>query len=283
MAPPHHRERGATGDRDRTARPPLLLLGQAVDPVSTRAGTLVLDPAARVTEMYEPDVGTGLRTAPPPRDEDGVDIGALAQVEQDGRDGALLYDDLDPRIIALTSDLDDGLDDVPWRLLAAAADWPDGPEDDDPDPGPVPRHDGPLLLTARVGAPTPAPATGQGTPPTTAQPFRPIVAAALDRVLRDRARPETDGPPRDPAPVAEDQSDARRPLVLRPADRQDISVAENTGGAVGPVLRDDAIRAMVTEIVREELAGELGERITRNVRRLVRREIREALASGDLG
>lgn len=39
------------------------------------------------------------------------------------------------------------------------------------------------------------------------------------------------------------------------------------------------MRAMLTEIVHQELAGALGERITRNVRKLVRKEINRALAS----
>lgn len=44
-------------------------------------------------------------------------------------------------------------------------------------------------------------------------------------------------------------------------------------------LDEDALRDMVSEIVRQELQGELGERITRNVRKLVRREIHRALLS----
>lgn len=45
------------------------------------------------------------------------------------------------------------------------------------------------------------------------------------------------------------------------------------------VLDEDALRDMVSEIVRQELQGALGERITRNVRKLVRREIHRALMS----
>ncbi len=45
------------------------------------------------------------------------------------------------------------------------------------------------------------------------------------------------------------------------------------------VLDEDALRDLVTELVREELQGAMGEKITRNVRRLVRREIRRALAA----
>lgn len=47
-------------------------------------------------------------------------------------------------------------------------------------------------------------------------------------------------------------------------------------------LDEESLRELVTDIVREELQGALGERITRNVRKLVRREIHRALAAQDL-
>lgn len=47
-------------------------------------------------------------------------------------------------------------------------------------------------------------------------------------------------------------------------------------------LDEDTLREMVTDIVRQELQGALGERITRNVRKLVRREIHRALTSHEL-
>ncbi|MEO1798036.1 MAG: hypothetical protein AAFR53_13640 [Pseudomonadota bacterium] len=47
-------------------------------------------------------------------------------------------------------------------------------------------------------------------------------------------------------------------------------------------IDEEILRDMVSEIVRAELQGELGERITRNVRKLVRREINRALAGQDL-
>ncbi|MGV6850431.1 MAG: hypothetical protein ACWA5A_18820 [Marinibacterium sp.] len=49
------------------------------------------------------------------------------------------------------------------------------------------------------------------------------------------------------------------------------------------VLDEATLRELVTDIVREELQGALGERITRNVRKLVRREIHRALAAQELG
>ncbi len=45
------------------------------------------------------------------------------------------------------------------------------------------------------------------------------------------------------------------------------------------VIDEEALRDMVSDIVRQELQGALGERITRNVRKLVRREINRVLAS----
>ena len=45
---------------------------------------------------------------------------------------------------------------------------------------------------------------------------------------------------------------------------------------------EDSLRELVSDIVRQELQGRLGERITRNVRKLVRREIQRALAELDL-
>lgn len=44
-----------------------------------------------------------------------------------------------------------------------------------------------------------------------------------------------------------------------------------------PFQDEVALRALVSEIIREELQGELGNRITRNVRKLVRQEIETAM------
>ncbi|UMA63481.1 hypothetical protein LVO79_10475 [Roseivivax marinus] len=50
-----------------------------------------------------------------------------------------------------------------------------------------------------------------------------------------------------------------------------------------PAVADDVdLRALVADIVREELQGVLGERITRNVRKLVRREIQRALIGHEI-
>lgn len=58
--------------------------------------------------------------------------------------------------------------------------------------------------------------------------------------------------------------------------------SEGDDAGQGLVLDEEALRDMVSEIVRQELQGALGERITRNVRKLVRREIQRALTAHDL-
>lgn len=45
---------------------------------------------------------------------------------------------------------------------------------------------------------------------------------------------------------------------------------------------EDALREIISDVVREELQGEMGKRITRNIRKLVRREIRIALATDEI-
>jgi len=60
-------------------------------------------------------------------------------------------------------------------------------------------------------------------------------------------------------------------------DDLDESIAAYLAG--GSRIDQDMLREMVTQAVREELNGEMGERITRNIRKLVRREIANALSS----
>ncbi|NOD92031.1 hypothetical protein GS636_04435 [Ruegeria sp. HKCCD4884] len=47
-------------------------------------------------------------------------------------------------------------------------------------------------------------------------------------------------------------------------------------------MDEEDLRALIAEVVRQELQGTMGERITRNVRKMVRREIARALAAKDL-
>jgi hypothetical protein len=56
------------------------------------------------------------------------------------------------------------------------------------------------------------------------------------------------------------------------------------GGASGPlaVQDDEALRKLVATIIRQELEGDLGERMSQNVRKLVRCEINRALTTREM-
>jgi flagellar capping protein FliD len=73
--------------------------------------------------------------------------------------------------------------------------------------------------------------------------------------------------------------------IVMPDDIEDDEIAlENTHEqpAAGQFIDEETIREIVSEMVRAELQGDLGDRITRNVRKLVRREIHHALATREL-
>ncbi len=74
-------------------------------------------------------------------------------------------------------------------------------------------------------------------------------------------------------PEAEETEFGRN--VIPPEEPTTINFAEEEES----ILDEETLRDLVSEMVREELQGELGDRITRNVRKLVRREIQRALAS----
>lgn len=84
-----------------------------------------------------------------------------------------------------------------------------------------------------------------------------------------------------------DQGDALPFAPAQGADSAFETEADNVAEATDDdrlemeetVLDEEMLRDMVAEIVRQELQGELGERITRNVRKLVRREVHRALTA----
>jgi len=98
-------------------------------------------------------------------------------------------------------------------------------------------------------------------------PVEPEIEVAEAPSAEERVDDMGDG--EDVAEPVEDQSDASPETLF------DI-------GADETLLDEEALRDIVSTLVREELQGVLGERITRNVRRLVRREIQRAMALRDL-
>lgn len=77
------------------------------------------------------------------------------------------------------------------------------------------------------------------------------------------------------------QTEFEMPVDEEPQDL-DVVAAAVTDAALEDMLDEDLLRPLVARLIREELQGELGERITQNVRKLVRREILRALNAHEL-
>lgn len=120
------------------------------------------------------------------------------------------------------------------------------------------------------------------------------VLSSIRKLVSEEARARV-AQAQNEASVAPLEATADDTLRLTPAQKVDESpkplVLENAVPARQPSLIDEdidldeaapfsdevALRKLVSEMLREELQGELGERITRNVRKLIRREIELAL------
>jgi hypothetical protein len=98
----------------------------------------------------------------------------------------------------------------------------------------------------------------------------------------------------EPGPVSTEAAPAARGepvqaarVAARAAELENIAADDAAENVARPdldsLLDERDLRALVAEVLREELKGPLGERITRNVRKLVRREIAQVLSSYDLG
>ena len=82
--------------------------------------------------------------------------------------------------------------------------------------------------------------------------------------------------------VAEVAEDTVEETEEEPAEATSEASEDNVfEDDLSEVFDEEMLRDLVSEFVRKELQGELGERITRNVRKLVRREINRALAARD--
>lgn len=73
------------------------------------------------------------------------------------------------------------------------------------------------------------------------------------------------------------------PEDVRPGDLLAEGMEPGAARAVAPapILDEESLRGVINAIVREELQGELGDRISRNLRKLIRREIAQMMADRD--
>ncbi|MGC3936388.1 hypothetical protein ACOTTU_01135 [Roseobacter sp. EG26] len=117
------------------------------------------------------------------------------------------------------------------------------------------------------------------------------IAALETAIARTSDQWEPDGNSRDDYSGTQSQAMAWQDSVELDATGAPVPVETQAGdnsadAGDGPdreqLLDEQALRDLVSDIVRSELQGALGERITRNVRKLVRREIHRALAAKEL-
>jgi hypothetical protein len=73
------------------------------------------------------------------------------------------------------------------------------------------------------------------------------------------------------------------PETTQAASTPAESATDVAAGALAALSDEDAMRLLVGRLIRDELRGDLGERMTRNVRKLVRREVNRAFTERDLG
>lgn len=97
------------------------------------------------------------------------------------------------------------------------------------------------------------------------------------------APPEDDSPDAEvsDAEVISDASPEPTPFREMPDEPPTNDAIFDEDDSDEAVIDEEALREMVSRLVREELQGTVGERITRNVRRLVRREIQRAMTLKD--
>lgn len=116
--------------------------------------------------------------------------------------------------------------------------------------------------------------------------FNAALADAVKRSIEEIPAEEAADTDAEPAPeTSEAEATTVAVEVEAEADEVNETAPEPTNIAApvaAPVALDqinlDDLRPLVSSLIREELQGELGERITRNVRKLVRREINRALS-----
>jgi len=93
-----------------------------------------------------------------------------------------------------------------------------------------------------------------------------------------------DAPPPDSADLVPAQPNIETVAIQDAEAPEPAPTPAAPGGPVPDLLPlpDEAtLRALVAEVLREELRGELGEKLTRNLRKLVRREVMQALSLRD--
>lgn len=123
---------------------------------------------------------------------------------------------------------------------------------------------------ANIEAPPPAPTR----PEPWAQPDPDAVAAEDQPALKQPRQPAAEQHAAAASRAWADSAEAEALADLAPAE-ESVTPAQDQ---VDDIFSEDVLRELVRDLIREQLQGDLGERITRNIRKLVKAEIARALA-----
>lgn len=258
----------AEGDGRRILTPARAARAQETPATEPESGKFILTPALRVAEGDAPDT-TADETAGP-LVLGGDDAPFIEVGEGSGpRDSAGTIHALHPG----TRDWS-RLEETIAELEAAVTQQPDEWEPDGSEKGPVLGWHAPEVRAGMKEAFDAAEVAFQHKPAVPA----PLVPAPSDTVPTDTV--PTDTVRLDPAAETEAKAEIRD--TDSPDEETGNDEASHTHTGPNAIIDEDMLRAMVIDVIRQELQGEMGEKITRNVRKMVRREIFRVLASQDV-
>lgn len=247
-------------------------------PAAEPAGRLVLTPALRVMESARPEeIRSGEASPDTPKDEPTADLPQPELVEAYEMAGLSLDDtgrrNLEARIAELEA-----------VITESGGQWEHDGEEGSANAGGFVRrlHWEPEAISAEPEDTDEAGfvemAEEQAAEDTVVAFAEAPAVDEVEVVAEEEPEVETDFAADDYEPAPLDQAEE----AYAAPDFDDDTADEGVDFPADFVVDEQMLRALVAEVVRQELQGALGERITRNVRKLVRREIMRALTSQEL-
>lgn len=247
-------------------------------PAAEPAGRLVLTPALRVMESARPEeIRSGEASPDTPKDEPSADLPQPELVEAYEMAGLSLDDtgrrNLEARIAELEA-----------VITESGGQWEHDGEEGSANAGGFVRrlHWEPEAIPAEPEDTDEAGfvemAEEQAAEDTVVAFAEAPAVDEVEVVASEEPEVETDFAADDYEPAPLDQAEE----AYAAPDYDDDTADEGVDFPADFVVDEQMLRALVAEVVRQELQGALGERITRNVRKLVRREIMRALTSQEL-
>ncbi len=273
----------AEGDGRRILTPARAARAQETPATEPESSKFILTPALRVAEGDVPD--TTVDDAAGPLVLGGDDAPFIEVGEGSGpRDAAGTIHALHPG----TRDWS-RLEETIAELEAAVTQQPDEWEPDGSEKAPVLGWHAPEVRAGMKEAFDAAEVAFQHKPAVPA----PLMPAPADTVSNDTvpsATPPADTVSADTVPTHTVPTDPATEAQAT-ADSGDRDIPDHeTGDDDAPrpsqgtdgIIDEEMLRAMVIDVIRQELQGQMGEKITRNVRKMVHREIFRVLASQDV-